>query len=232
MKENKTENLLWIIFTIIGEIFVVIGLIIVGNVFNYENKESTVGIITEISTYRGNNDDRNYRVYVSYNVDGRTYESELNGYSSSFYEGKEINIYYDKNNPNKIGMKSLDMLFLMFPGFGLIFFAIGGTGLLIKSKNKKLETSLKEKGDVIYADYVETIVNRSYRVNGRHPYQIICEWSNPLDDKKYIFKSKNIWIKPENIIIERNIKQFPIYINRNNMKKYVLDIDILENNEG
>ena len=52
MKENKTENLLWIIFTIIGGIFVVIGLIIVGNVFNYENKESTVGIITEISTYR------------------------------------------------------------------------------------------------------------------------------------------------------------------------------------
>ena len=97
MKENKSENLLWIIFTIIGGIFVVIGLIIVGNVFNYENKESTVGIITEISTYRGNNDDRNYRVYVSYNVDGRTYESELNGYSSSFYEGKKINIYYDKN---------------------------------------------------------------------------------------------------------------------------------------
>ena len=232
MKENKSENLLWIIFTFIGVLFILIGLTLVGNVLNYENKENTVGIITEISTHRGINDNIDYRVYVSYNVDGRTYESELSGYSSSFYKGKEINIYYDKNNPNKIGMKSLDLLFLMFPGFGLIFFAIGGTGLLIKSKNKKLETSLKEKGDVIYADYVETIVNRSYRVNGRHPYQIICEWSNPLDDKKYIFKSKNIWIKPENIIIERNIKQFPIYINRNNMKKYVLDIDILENNEG
>ena len=32
-KRIKTENLLWIIFTIIGGIFVVIGLIIVGNVF-------------------------------------------------------------------------------------------------------------------------------------------------------------------------------------------------------
>ena len=231
MKENKTENLLWIIFTIIGGIFVVIGLIIVGNVFNYENKESTVGIITEISTYRGNNDDRNYRVYVSYNVDG-TYESELNGYSSSFYEGKKINIYYDKNNPNKIGMKSLDFIFLMFPGFGLIFLSIGGTGLLLKNRNKKLEKSLKENGDVIYADYVETIVNSSYRVNGRHPYRIICEWNNPLDSKKYIFKSKNIWINPENTIIERNIKQFPVYINRNDIKKYFVDIDIFENKEG
>ena len=230
MKENKTENLLWIIFTIIGIMFVVIGLVIVGNVFNYENKESTVGIITGISTHRGTNDNVDYRVYVSYNVDGRTYESELNGYSSSFYKGKEINIYYDKSNPTKIGMRSFDLLLLMFPGFGLIFFAIGGTGLLIKSRNKKLEKFLKENGDVIYADYVETILNRSYSVNDRHPYRIICEWNNPLDNKKYIFKSKNIWINPEDIIIERDIQQFPVYINRDNMKKYVVDIDILENN--
>lgn len=145
---------------------------------------------------------------------------------------KKINIYYDKNNPNKIGMKSLDFIFLMFPGFGLIFLSIGGTGLLLKNRNKKLEKSLKENGDVIYADYVETIVNSSYRVNGRHPYRIICEWNNPLDSKKYIFKSKNIWINPENTIIERNIKQFPVYINRNDIKKYFVDIDIFENKEG
>ena len=183
MKENKTENLLWIIFTIIGGIFVVIGLIIVGNVFNYENKESTVGIITEISTYRGNNDDRNYRVYVSYNVDGRTYESELNGYSSSFYEGKKINIYYDKNNPNKIGMKSLDFIFLMFPGFGLIFLSIGGTGLLLKNRNKKFFESdgfsdgfLPGRGPSLYfvrklllkmkkyGDYNKTIVKQAIKM--------------------------------------------------------------------
>ena len=232
MKENKSENLLWIIFTIMGAVFILIGLTIVGNVFDYGNKENTVGIITEISTYRGTNDDKNYKVYVSYNVDGRMYESELNGYSSDFYEGKEINIYYDKNNPNKIGMKSLDLLLLMFPGFGIIFFTIGVTGFLIKSRNKKLEKFLKENGDVIYADYVETILNRSYSVNDRHPYRIICEWNNPLDNKKYIFKSKNIWINPEDIIIERDIQQFPVYINRDNMKKYFVDIDILENKEG
>ena len=126
----------------------------------------------------------------------------------------------------------MDFIFLMFPGFGLIFLSIGGTGLLLKNRNKKLEKSLKENGDVIYADYVETIVNSSYRVNGRHPYRIICEWNNPLDSKKYIFKSKNIWINPENTIIERNIKQFPVYINRNDIKNYFVDIDIFENKEG
>ena len=63
-------------------------------------------------------------------------------------------------------------------------------------------------------------------MNQKNPYYIICEWYNQADNKKYIFKSKNIWINPENTIQEKNIKQFPVYIG-NNMKKYVVDIDVL-----
>ena len=35
-------------------------------------------------------------------------------------------------------------------------------------------------------------------------------------------------MNPKNIIEERNIKQFPIYIDKNNKKKYVIDIDSLK----
>ncbi len=232
MKENKLENLIWIIFASIGTIFVIIGLIVfVVNIFNYKNKVDTVGTITEISFYYSDDKhNRNYEVYVSYIVDGKEYESKLNGYSSSFYEGKEINIYYDKDNPSKIGVKSLDLLFLIFPGIGLIFLIIGGTGILIKINKKKSEITLKENGKVIYANYLETVLNTSYRVNGKYPYNIICEWNNTLDSKKYLFKSKNIWINPESIIKEKDIKQFPVYIDNNNKKKYVIDIDILTEN--
>ena len=124
MKENKLENLIWIIFASIGAIFVIIGLVVFGNIFNYANKVDTVGTITEISSYRNTNHNRNHEVYVSYTVEGKEYESILNSYSSSFYEGKEIKIYYDKDNPSKIGVKSLDLLFLIFPGIGLIFLII------------------------------------------------------------------------------------------------------------
>ena len=48
MKENKLENLIWIIFASIGAIFVIIGLVVFGNIFNYANKVDTVGTITEI----------------------------------------------------------------------------------------------------------------------------------------------------------------------------------------
>ena len=219
MKENKIENLIWTIFASIGAIFVIIGLAVFGSIFNYENKVDTVGTITGISSYySGTNHNRNHEVYVSYTVDGKEYESRLNSYSSSFYEGKEIDIYYDKDNPNKIGVKSLDLLFLIFPGIGLFFFIIGGTGILVKINKRKSEKKLKENGELIYANYVETVLNTSYRVNGKCPYNIICEWNNTLDSKKYIFKSKNICINPENIIKDKDIKQFPVYIDNNNTK--------------
>lgn len=228
MKDNKKETLMWIIFAIVGAIFVAVGLILFGSVFNSANKVETTGIITRISL-SGSPENESYKVYVSYVVKGDEYESILNGYSSSFYEGKEVEIYYDKDNPNKIGMKSLDLLILIVPGIGLIFLIIGGTGILLKVSKKKLEKRLKKDGKLIYADYDETIINTSYSINGRHPYKIICEWINPVDNEEYMFKSRNIWINPEDIIEERNIKQFPVYIDKNNKKKYVVDIDILEN---
>ena len=228
MKDNKKETLMWTIFAIIGTIFVAVGLILFGSVFNSANKVETTGIITRISL-SGSSENESYKVYVSYVVKGDEYESILNGYSSSFYEGKEVEIYYDKDNPNKIGMKSLDLLILIVPGIGLIFLIIGGTGILLKVSKKKLENRLKKDGKLIYADYDETIINTSYSINRRHPYKIICEWINPVDNEEYMFKSRNIWINPEDIIEERNIKQFPVYIDKNNKKKYVVDIDILEN---
>lgn len=178
MKQNILENLIWIIFTVIGIVFVLIGGIICLNIFNYENKIETVGIITQISSYRDSDGDINYEVYVSYNVNGKEYESRLNSYSSSFYEGKEINIYYDKDNPNNIGVKSLDLLFLIFPGLGLIFIILGGAGIAVKVRKNKLEKRLKENGETIYADYVETAINTVYSVNGRHPYNIIFVFCN------------------------------------------------------
>lgn len=227
MKRSRIENLIWIIFAGVGLIFTIIGIIIVSNIFNYENKIDTKGVITEISSYRNSNGNRNHDVYISYNIDGKEYESRLNSYSSDFYEGKEIDIYYDKDNPNKIGVKSLDLIFLIFPVIGLIFLVIGGTGILVKLNKKKLEKKLKENGELIYANYIETVLNTAYTVNGRHPYNIICEWNNPEDDKKYILKSKNIWVNPENILEEKNIKTLPVYISLKNKKQYFIDIDSL-----
>lgn len=65
-------------------------------------------------------------------------------------------------------MKSLDSLFLIFPVNGLIFLIIGGTGILLKINKRKSEKNLRESGEVIYANYVETVLNTRYTVNGKY----------------------------------------------------------------
>lgn len=222
MKKNILVNLVWLIFIFVGIIFFVIG-IASSNMLGYQNKVNIIGTITEL--YPSNDNETGYKVYVTYNVDGVEYESLLNGYSSNFYIGKEIEIYYDKDNPNIIGMKSLDLMFLLFSLIGFIFLVIGCTGIIVKIKNGKKEMRLKENGLLIYANYIETVLNTSYIVNGKSPYIIICEWVNPTDGNKYTFKSKNIWTNPENIIKERGIKQFPVFFN--NEKNYLVDTEFL-----
>lgn len=59
MKENKAENLILIGFTIIGALFVIIGIIMFGTVFNYKNKVNTIGTIAKISSYMDNNQEKN-----------------------------------------------------------------------------------------------------------------------------------------------------------------------------
>ena len=218
MKGDKALKFLWGTFTTMGAIIVIIGLIVFFSVcINYKNKVDTVGIIIDT----GN------ETTVSYSVEGEEHESSFSGYSSSFHVGDEIEIYYDKDDVNKIGSKSLDLLYLILPGIGSIFLLIGVIGLAFLLHKKRKERTLRESGKLVYATYSETILNVNVRVNGRYPYNIIVEWNNPEDGKKYLLKSKNIYFNPEMLIEERNIKTFPVYINPNNKKQYFVDVDIL-----
>lgn len=232
MKTNKTENLIWTIFFTLGVILFIVGSFVSFQILKYsEDKVETKGIITKIIIHNRIEGDRTYNVYVTYEANGKQYESRLNSYSTSFYEGKEIDIYYDKNNPHKIGNKSMDLLILIFPGISIIFVIIGGSRLFIKTNKKKKAVKLKENGTLVHANYIETVLNTAYSVNRRHPYYIVCEWHNPEDGKKYLFRSDNIWTNPENIIEDNNIKTFPVYMNPNNIKQYVIDIDRITEND-
>lgn len=217
MKASKLIMGIWAFFAALGLIFIIIGTIICFPLFSYSNKITTTGVISEI-TLENN-------VYVTYIVGHKEYTGKLNGYSSDFYEGKKVDIYYDKNNYESVGMKSLDMLTLILPGIGLIFFLIGGTGLFVILNKKNREKNLKAKGDLIYANYFETVINKNVAFNEKNPYNIICMWDDPETGIRYTFKSKNLWNNPEEIIMEKGIKKFPIYIDLKNKKKYTIDLD-------
>lgn len=226
MKPEKMIDILCTMFVVIGTIFIVVGIVLFCTFSDTTDKAETSAIITDI-IYRGHSgESNNYDVIVAYEVDGEEYETCLNEYSSSFYVGKEIDINYDVNNPHRIYSKFTYKSFtLIFSGIGLVFFVMGAIGLVGSKVRKSEIKSLRENGEVIYADYIKVSINPYIRVNNRCPFIIVCEWKNLENRENYLFKSENIWEDPEYIIREKGITKFPVYVKPNCYKKYVIDID-------
>ena len=115
------------LFGCIGVLILVIGFyqLIKTTTFN-KTAVSTTATITDIQTYTSK-DDTEHRVFVEYEFEGKTYENiQLNGYTSSMHEGKEITIYLDPDAPTDARVKSMEILatvilFLM----GIVFFLVG-----------------------------------------------------------------------------------------------------------
>lgn len=207
---NKKINRLYIVFLIIGIIITSIGLYTSVIMLDNSNKVDTIGTITSIVSTSNDTPD----VYVTYNVDG-----------------KKIDIYYMKNDPNIIGNKKLELLILLFPFVGLIFLLIGGINIFKIISNKKKKERLIKTGTVIEATYIETNTNFNLRVLGRNPSNIICEYDDPISKNTYRFKSERLWYDPTLYIGDNDIYTFNVYVNKDNMKNYYVDIEKLIDRE-
>lgn len=224
---NKKINRLYIAFLIIGIIITSIGLYTLVIMLDNSNKVDTTGTISSIVSTSSDTPD----VYVTYNVDGKRYTSVMRGYSSTFYEGKKIDIYYMKNDPNIIGNKKLELLILLLPFIGLIFLLIGGINIFKVISNKKKKERLIKTGIKIEATYIETNTNFNLRVLGRNPSNIICEYDDPISKNTYRFKSERLWYDPSLYISDCEIETFIVYVNKNDMKDYYVDIEELIDKE-
>jgi len=96
---------------------VVIGIVMLLTRPTMRGYVKTEAVITDIEYYY-HGDDTDHDVLVAYEVDGEGYSSLLNFYSSSFYVGKVITVYYDPANPSHVVYDSL------FVGLALV--VIGG----------------------------------------------------------------------------------------------------------
>ena len=67
-----------------------------------------------------------------------------------------------------------------------------------KEKQEKRRKALIQKENlvIVYAKYVETVINDKVTVFGSHPYNIICEWKDP-NNKRLRFTSEDLWKDPQ-----------------------------------
>ena len=203
-------------------VFAVGGKFVVTNMLNKENKIATKAIVE--ATFSFSNDGKNKLAWISYEVNGEKHNASLSNESNRFRNGQEIDIYYHKDDINRILSKDSEDEMIRFFATGLVLFIIGMIGIDYCIRKEKRIKRLRETGEMIEATYLETVFNRYKVIDGRYPYHILCGWIDPETNVQYIFKSGYILFNPEQVIKEKDITKIPVYINMKRKGEYLVDI--------
>lgn len=225
-KRNSFMVLFCGIFLVVGAIFSAVGITMALADSGFrERAEEITAEITGISSYRASDGDRRHNVYVTYQYDGRVYEDiELNFYRSGMYEGQEIPLLCDPENPGHVkspgGMLLLEIVFLLigilFMGIALVFIAV--------SRNKaRRRKKILSSGKRLSAIVEQIAVNTSYVMNGRNPYQIYCYYRDEYKDVIYRFKSEDVWINP-NVVLQPG-DTIDVYVDGEDYSRYHVDAE-------
>ena len=100
-----TKRTTQVIAAVIGVVIFAVGIYL--SFFETKGFLTTTAVVDRIEeTWNGTDadgvNDYDYDVWVSYSINGRTHQGELDTYNSSYQEGKRIKIYYDPENPERI----------------------------------------------------------------------------------------------------------------------------------
>lgn len=225
MQKNIAEKIFFIIFLLVGIIMLITGIFTVKSELSFEsNAIKTEATITKIIKDRDSDGDYYYTVYVDYTVDGETYHNKINEYNYKMHEGGTTTIYYHSNDPYYIKDSSISFVMFVPLIIGIIFSLCGGIPLLIFIKKGKNAEYLMKNGNSINVEFDRIEINRSYTVNGRSPYRIVC---HGIGNDYNEYESENIWINPERYIADKNITNFVVYVDPENPKKYCMPLEEL-----
>lgn len=213
------------ILTIVSGLFLGIGVILLIAAYvvrsNYEDFKSHADLVeAEIVDMAANK--QNVNVLIAYEYGGETYgPALLGGYSSSMYVGGKVEIYVDRENPSDFswgsGIAQTVLLIL-----GLVFAGIGGGIFLVRAISGSNAKRLVTEGDKLVGKVEGVSQNTAVFINGQHPWVVTCVWTKS-NGEIYRFKSKNIYTDPMDSF--RPGDDIIIYVDRNNMKKYYVDVD-------
>ena len=130
----------------IGRWFVVIGILLlaVGVVLLFTSPSSdkfveTTAEIVQIIEERSFDDEVTYYTFVEYRVDGVLYRQQLDTYDGTFYEGKQITVYFNPENPSEVHGSTTS--------FTLYAFIAGGVCLLIGIAGMVIVFTQAQKAD-------------------------------------------------------------------------------------
>lgn len=224
-KAANTVSIIGAVFLIVGVFFIILGFVLFASAKKFqETAEQTTAVITRIDTYRsrtaGGDHTTEHDVYIEYIVDGVEYNAQLDTYNSSMYEGKEIEVYYDPDNPKNVKGGGSGLLLIM-SAIGAVFAVIGGSFVINDAKKRANMKMLLENGEVMTGVITNIVMDMSISINGVHPYKAECEVTDPYTGEKYLYCSDSVM---EDISYMEGA-EVTVYVDRDDRSKNYIDLD-------
>lgn len=226
MKKKYTFYVGFSFFALIGIGLMISSVLYAKSFYSFKNKaEEITGEIARIEEYRDSDHDLKHRVYVSYWYNDVEYEDvPIDFYSSSMYEGKEITLYCDPDNPSNIKCKSSGIFVIVgLMAMGLILMVIGIYPVVCGVRKMLQKKKRLEKGKMLRGVVDSIECNTSVASNGVHPFVIFCSYRDEYKDITYRFKSENIWTDPS--LVFQPGSSIEIYVEENDYSKYYVNAE-------
>lgn len=167
---------------------------------------------------------------ISFSYNGKLTEFRANYTSSGMAAGQEVEVFLRPGQPAQAQIKSFFTLWflpLFLSIFWLVFGGIGFIGLtrqLGKMKMKR-ELFIEKRGKRVLVPIAEVTQDFSYKVNGRSPFIIICQYHDAASNTIYQFKSDYIWYNPSQFLNDK--KELDVYVDPRDFTRYYLDTGFL-----
>lgn len=238
MSSNKTVRVVSIIFLIIG-----LGLIAGSGLWAVKQRQFVAsashapGTVIDLVQRGGSRSNRSgdddsgptWAPVVRYKMaSGKTHwlTSGSSSNPPAYSRGDQVRVLFVEGKPETAiidGWFSLWGAIAILGAMGLAFTGIGAstTWMGWRSASRK---KLMRTGRRVEATFQCVAQNHSFAINGRSPFQILCQWQDPQTSQMHVFASENLWYDPTGHIDD---KRFQVYLEPGNPKRYYVDISAL-----
>lgn len=217
------------IFAVVGLVQIIISVCLLISNKNYEKDSIEItGTISSIESYKDQNDELYHEVYVDFTYNGKEYRNvQLSEYSSNMYEGKTIQLLFNPEADKIVRTKSMiHFSTLVTSLIGTIFLVIALAGIIstaILTKKGNHGKELLKTGKRVEAK-VESIETDTFiTINGRHPYIVICTYTDIFTGIQYRFKSGRLMRNPEPAL--KTGDTIDVYVNENDYSKHYVAVE-------
>ena len=180
------RRMILLIMTILGVAFLIPTAVMLG-IF-HQQTQGMVPMEGVIADWSGDHP------IIAYTVDGQEYVSTMTAsYNPHWAVGSPYRVLVDPAYP----VRATDYFLVMMAGiFGLIAAITLATGFIITfvmRKGERRREEILQYGLRVTATIVEMRLNRSVRVNSRHPWVAIAQCTHPTTREEMTLKSHMLW---------------------------------------